>query len=62
MEEIKYPVTGEYVDNSKEILKELVRLEAVETLNDDEDKELGDTKDENCEYNHEISFLIDLVW
>ena len=48
--------------NSKEILKELVRLEAVETLNDDEDKELGDTKDENCEYNHEISFLADLVW
>ena len=54
MVEIKYPVTGEYVDNSKEILKEPVGPEAVESLNDDEDEELGDTTDENCEHNEII--------
>ena len=53
MVEIKYPVTGEYVDNSKEILKEPVGPEAVESL-DDEDEELGDTTDENCEHNEII--------
>ena len=47
--EIKYPVTGGYVNNSKEILKELVGPEAVESLYDDEDEKLGDTEDENCE-------------
>ena len=47
--EIKYPVTGVYVNNSKEILKELVGPEAVESLDDDEDEKLGDTEDENCE-------------
>ena len=49
VEEIKYPVTGEYLDDSKEILKELVCPEAVESLDDDEDEQLGDTEDENCE-------------
>ena len=46
--EIKYPVTGGYVNDSKEILKELVGPEAVESLDDDEDEKLGDTEDENC--------------
>ena len=54
VEEIKYPITGEYVDDSKEILKELVCPEAVESLDDDEDEELGDTEDENCEDNEII--------
>ena len=54
MEQIKYPVTGEYVDDSKEILKELLGPEAVESLDDDEDEELGDTEDENCEDNEII--------
>ena len=48
VEEIKYPVTGEYVDDSKEILKELVGPDAVESLDDNEDEKLGDTEDENC--------------
>ena len=48
MEEIKYPVTGKYVDDSKEILKEFVGPEA---LDDEEDEELGDTEDGNCEDN-----------
>ena len=51
MEEIKYPVTGKYVDDSKEILKEFVGPEAVESLDDEEDEELGDTEDGNCEDN-----------
>ena len=51
VEEIKYPVTGKYVDDSKEILKEFVGLEAVESLDDEEDEELGDTEDGNCEDN-----------
>ena len=51
MEEIKYPVTGEYVDYLKKILKELVSLGAVESLDDDENEELGDTEDENCKDN-----------
>ena len=50
VEEIKYLVTGDYVDTSKEILLELVYPEAVESL-DDEDEELGNTKDENREDN-----------
>jgi hypothetical protein len=49
VEEMKYPITGEYVDDSKDILKELVGPERVETLDDDEDDELGDTEDENSE-------------
>ena len=49
VEDIKYLVTGEYVDYSKEILKELMGPEAVQSLDDDEDEELGDTEDENCE-------------
>ena len=48
MEVIKFPVTGEYVDDSKEILKELLGPEAVESLDDDEDEELDDTEDKNC--------------
>ena len=57
VEEIKYPVTGEYVGNSKEILKELVGPEAVECLDDDEDEELGNTEDENCEDNKSLKRL-----
>ena len=49
--EIKYPVIGEYLDDSKEILKEFVGLDAVESLDDDEDEELGDTQNENCNDN-----------
>ena len=37
VEETKYLVTGECVDDSKEIPKDLVRPEAVESLDDDED-------------------------
>ena len=37
------------MDYSKEILKELMGPEAVQSLDDDEDEELGDTEDENCE-------------
>ena len=54
VEEIKYPVTGEYMDNSTEILTELVSPETIEFLDDDEDKELCDTEDENCEDNEII--------
>ena len=39
------------MDDSKEILKELMSPEAVESLDDDEDEELGDTGDENCQDN-----------
>ena len=48
MEVIKCPVIGEYVDDSKEILKELLGPEAVESFDDDEDEELDDTEDKNC--------------
>ena len=48
METIKYPVTGEYVDDSKEILKELVGPKTVESLDNDKDEELDDTADKNC--------------
>ena len=69
VEEIKDPITGEYVDDSKEILKELAGPEAVESLDDhDVDEQLGDTEDENCQDNkiieylcYDISFLVDLV-
>ena len=54
VEEIKYAVIGEYVDNSKEILKEPVGPETVESL-DDEDEEPGDTEDENSEDNEIIA-------
>ena len=54
VEEIKYPVIGEYLDDSKEILKEFVGLDAVESLDDDEDEELGDTQNENCNDNEII--------
>ena len=54
VEEIKYPVIGEYLDDSKEILKEFVGLDAVESLDDDEDEELGDTQNENCNHNEII--------
>ena len=37
------------MNNSKEILRELVVPEAVETIDDDEGEKLGDTQDENCE-------------
>ena len=67
-EEIKYPVTGKYVDDSKEILKELVGTEAVDSIDDAENEELADTKDENFQDNEiiekfilRISFLVDLV-
>ena len=69
VEEIKDPITGEYVDDSKEILKELAGPEAVESLDDhDVDEQLGDTEEENCQDNkiikylcYDISFLVDLV-
>ena len=54
VEEIKYLVNGEYVEDLKEILTELVGSEAAESLDDDKDEELGDTDDENCEYNEII--------
>ena len=47
-------VNGEYVEDLKEILTELVGSEAAESLDDDKDEELGDTDDENCEYNEII--------
>ena len=47
----KYLVTGECVDNSKEIIKELVGLKSTKSHDDDEDEGLGNTKDENCEVN-----------
>ena len=53
VEKIKYAVIGEYVDNSKEILKEPVGPETVESL-DDEYEEPGDTEDENSEDNEII--------
>ena len=52
--EIKYPVAAGYVNNSKEILKELVGPVAVESLDDDEGEKLGDTEDENCKDNEII--------
>ena len=52
--QIKYPVTGEFVDDSKEILKKLVGPKAVESLADHANEELGNTKDENCEDNEII--------
>ena len=54
VEKIKYPVTGEFVDDSKEILKKLVGPKGVGSLADDADEELGNTKDENCEDNEII--------
>ena len=55
MEKIKYPVTREDVDDSKEILKELVGPEVVDSRDDNEDEELDDTEDENCEDNEIIA-------
>ena len=55
MEKIKYSVTREDVDDSKEILKELVGPEGVDSVDDNEDVELGDTEDENCEDNEIIA-------
>ena len=46
------------MDDSKEILKELMSPEAVESLDDDEDEELGDTGDENCQDNDIIEYFI----
>ena len=54
MVEIKHPATGEHVDDPKETLKDLVSPEAVESLDDDEDEELGDTEDESYEDNEII--------
>ena len=54
VEQIKYPVTGEFVDDSKEIIKKLVGPKGVESLADDADEELDNTKDENCEDNEII--------
>ena len=42
------------MNDSKEILKELVGPEAVESLDDDEGEKLGDTEDENCKDNEII--------
>ena len=58
VEQIKYPVTGEYVDDSEEIFKDLVVSKAVESLDDDEDVELGDIKDENYKDNEIIEWFI----
>ena len=56
------------MDDSKEILKELVGTEAVDSIDDAENEELADTKDENFQDNEiiekfilRISFLVDLV-
>ena len=46
------------MDDSKEILKELMSPEGVESLDDDEDEELGDTGDENCQDNDIIEYFI----
>ena len=42
------------MDDSKEILKELMSPEAVESFDDDKGEELGDTGDENCQDNDTI--------
>ena len=39
------------MDDSKEIVKELMSPETVESLDDNEDEELGDTRNENCQDN-----------
>ena len=57
VEETKYLVTGECVDDSKEIPKDLVGPEAVESLDDDEDYR---RRLLNSLYYY-ISFLEDLV-
>ena len=44
--------------DSKEIFKELLDPEAVESLYDDEDEELCGTEDENCEDNEVIEYFI----
>ena len=46
------------MEDLKEILTELVGSEAAESLDDDKDEELGDTDDENCEYNEIIEEFI----
>ena len=47
VEEVKYPMTGEYVDDSKEILKELGGLDE-DDGDDEDDEELGELEeDEN---------------
>ena len=57
VKEMKYLVTGEYVDDLKEIIKEFLGLETVESLDhndDDEEEELCETEDERCEDNEII--------
>ena len=56
------------MDDSKEILKELVGTETVDSIDHAENEELADTKDENFQDNEiiekfilRISFLVDLV-
>ena len=50
----KIPGCWRVVVDSKEIFKELLDPEAVESLYDDEDEELCGTEDENCEDNEVI--------
>ena len=57
VKEMKYLVTGEYVDDLKEIIKEFLGPETVESLNhndDDEEEELCETENERCEDNEII--------
>ena len=68
VEEIKYPVTREYVDDSKEILKDLVGPKAIESLDDDEDESLAVLRMKTLKIMRllnnlycDISFLVDLV-
>ena len=68
VEEIKYPVTREYVDDSKEILKDLVGPKAIESLDDDEDDSLAVLRMKTLKIMRllnslycDISFLVDLV-
>ena len=57
VKEMKYLVTGEYVDDLKEIIKEFLGPETVESLDhndDDEEEELCETENERCEDNEII--------
>ena len=53
---MKYLVIGEYVDDLKEIIKDFLGPETVESLDhdDDEEEELCETEDERCEDNEII--------
>ena len=56
VKEMKYLVIGEYVDDLKEIIKDFLGPETVESLDhdDDEEEELCETEDERCEDNEII--------